>query len=80
MFKPKNVVLLGSSGIHNVCVCTTHQNFKLLLEAASRIIELNLLLDLKYFSEKILLLIFWLQQGVILLHWTAVWQNVIVCT
>ena len=53
MLKPKKVVLPGSSGTHNISVCTTHQIFNLLLGAASRIVELNLLLGLEYFSEKI---------------------------
>ena len=30
--RPKNVVLLGGSGTHSVCVCTIHQNFKLMIE------------------------------------------------
>ena len=29
--KPRNVVLPGSSGTHSVCVCTYHQNPKLML-------------------------------------------------
>ena len=32
--RPKNVVLLGGSGTHSVCVCTIHQNVKLMLEGA----------------------------------------------
>lgn len=31
--RPKNCVLVGSSGTHSVCVCTIHQNFKLMLNA-----------------------------------------------
>lgn len=31
--KPKYCVQLGSSGTHNICVCTIHQNFKLLMHA-----------------------------------------------
>ena len=31
--RPKNVVLAGANGTHNnVCVCTLHQNVKLLFE------------------------------------------------
>lgn len=30
--RPKNCVLAGSSGTHSVCVCTTHQNLKLMIE------------------------------------------------
>ena len=30
-YKPKNVVLPGSSGTHSVCVCTYHQNPKLMI-------------------------------------------------
>ena len=30
--RPKNVVLPNASGTHSVCVCTYHQNFKLMLE------------------------------------------------
>ena len=33
-FRPKHVVLPGSSGTHNVCVCTIHQNVKLMIEGA----------------------------------------------
>eukprot|EP00731_Ephydatia_muelleri_P028308 Em0019g1181a len=32
--RPKNVALAGASGTHNVCVCTLHQNAKLMLEGA----------------------------------------------
>ena len=32
MLRPKNVVLAGASGPHSVCVCTLHQNVKLMLE------------------------------------------------
>ena len=32
--QPKNVGLAGASGTHNVCVCTLHQNAKLMLEEA----------------------------------------------
>ncbi|EFN62014.1 hypothetical protein EAG_10159, partial [Camponotus floridanus] len=31
--KPKWCVLAGSSGTHNVCVCTIHQNFKAMIDA-----------------------------------------------
>ena len=30
-FRPKNVVLPGAAGTHIVCVCTYHQNPKLML-------------------------------------------------
>ena len=32
--RPKNVVLPGGSGTHSVCVCTIHQNVKLMLEGS----------------------------------------------
>lgn len=32
--RPKHCVLAGSSGTHTVCVCTTHQNIKLMMENA----------------------------------------------
>lgn len=32
--RPKNCVLAGSSGTHTVCVCTSHQNVKLMMENA----------------------------------------------
>ena len=32
--RPKNVVLPGASGTHSVCVCTSHQNVKLMLHGA----------------------------------------------
>jgi hypothetical protein len=31
--RPKHVIEVGAAGIHNVCVCETHQNIKLMLEA-----------------------------------------------
>ena len=33
-FRPRNVILAGASGSHNVCVCTTHQNVKLMIEGS----------------------------------------------
>lgn len=30
--RPKHCVLVGKSGTHSVCVCTTHQNIKLMIE------------------------------------------------
>ena len=35
--RPKHCVLAGASGTHTVCVCTYHQNVKLMIHAA----ELN---------------------------------------
>lgn len=32
--RPKHCVLAGGSGTHSVCVCTTHQNVKLMIEGA----------------------------------------------
>jgi hypothetical protein len=32
--RPKQCVLAGSSGTHSVCVCTTHQNMKLMFTAS----------------------------------------------
>ena len=32
--RPKECVLVGASGTHSVCVCTTHQNMKLMFEAS----------------------------------------------
>ena len=29
--RPKECVIAGSSGTHSVCVCTTHQNVKLMM-------------------------------------------------
>lgn len=31
--RPKNCILLGQSGTHSTCVCVTHQNVKLMLQA-----------------------------------------------
>ena len=31
MLRPTNCILVGSSGTHSVCVCSYHQNVKLLL-------------------------------------------------
>ena len=33
--RPRQCVLAGSSGTHSVCVCTTHQNFKLMFTGAN---------------------------------------------
>ena len=33
-FRPRNVILAGASGSHNVCVCATHQNVKLMIEGS----------------------------------------------
>eukprot|EP00731_Ephydatia_muelleri_P019982 Em0012g807a len=33
-FRPRNVILAGASGSNNVCVCTTHQNVKLMIEGS----------------------------------------------
>ena len=30
-FHPKHCVLAGASGTHSVCVCTIHQNVKLMM-------------------------------------------------
>jgi hypothetical protein len=30
---PRNCIMAGASGTHSVCVCTIHQNVKLMLEA-----------------------------------------------
>ena len=32
--RPKHCILAGQSGTHSVCVCTTHQNVKLMIENA----------------------------------------------
>lgn len=32
--RPKHCILAGQSGTHTVCVCTTHQNVKLMIENA----------------------------------------------
>ena len=32
--RPKHCVLAGGSGTHSVCVCTLHQNVKLMMEGA----------------------------------------------
>ena len=34
LLRPKNVVLPGASGTHSVCVCTIHQNVKLMMEGS----------------------------------------------
>jgi hypothetical protein len=34
-FRPKNCVFPGASGTHNICVCKTHENFKLILDAVN---------------------------------------------
>lgn len=40
--RPKICILLGKSGTHCVCVCTIHQNVKMMLDA----------IDLKKLTEK----------------------------
>lgn len=35
MLRPKYCVLLGSSGTHSICVCTIHQNIKLMMANAN---------------------------------------------
>lgn len=40
--RPKNCVLPGQSGTHSVCVCTIHQNVKMMVDA----------IDLKQLTEK----------------------------
>lgn len=35
--RPKNVILAGASGSHKVCVCTIHQNLKLMIEGSKLI-------------------------------------------
>lgn len=32
--RPKNIILQGASGTHNICVCIIHQNVKLMIETA----------------------------------------------
>ncbi|CAH0547109.1 unnamed protein product [Brassicogethes aeneus] len=39
--RPKNCILAGRSGTHTVCVCTLHQNMKLMISGS----KLNLFLD-----------------------------------
>ena len=43
--RPKNVIEVGASGAHNVCVCEKHENVKLMIEAISRDCEKLLLMD-----------------------------------
>lgn len=35
--KPKHCKLLGSSGSHNICVCTIHENIELMLHGLKKI-------------------------------------------
>lgn len=37
--RPKECVLAGSSGTHSVCVCTKHQNVKLMMEAIKKVFK-----------------------------------------
>ena len=39
--RPKHCVLAGASGTHAVCVCTIHQNVKLMLEGAKKRLSLS---------------------------------------
>jgi hypothetical protein len=40
-FATKHYVLAGGSGTHSVCVCTAHQNVKLMIEGA-RLMDIRL--------------------------------------
>ena len=55
--RPPNVILLGSSGSHNVCVCTYHQNVLLMLENSSLIKDNPLQLPDKSFKGYLKLLV-----------------------
>ncbi len=39
--RPKECVLAGASGTHSVCVCTKHQNVKLMMEAIKTVFKRN---------------------------------------
>lgn len=43
--RPKNVIEVGASGAHNVCVCERHENVKLMVDAISTNVEKLLLMD-----------------------------------
>ena len=49
--RPKHCKLLGTSGSHNVCVCTIHENVDLILTALKKI---NLPSDRAIYTEKIM--------------------------
>ena len=51
--RPKNCILAGSSGTHTVCVCTTHQNVKLMIENVRLGVLTNLLKSYKDCISKI---------------------------
>lgn len=50
--RPKNVVLVNSSGSHNICVCTKHQNVKLMLHSINLKKITNTMEDFKIESYK----------------------------
>jgi hypothetical protein len=37
--RPKHVIEVGAAGTHNICVCKTHQNIKLLLDAIRGVVN-----------------------------------------
>lgn len=49
--RPKQCKLLTSSGTHNVCVCTTHENVNLILHSFRKN---NIISDLKTFTDSLL--------------------------
>lgn len=49
--RPKNCKLLTSSGTHNVCVCTIHENVNLIIHSLKKY---NLLHDLIFFTDSLL--------------------------
>ncbi|KAL5503683.1 hypothetical protein EMCRGX_G010672 [Ephydatia muelleri] len=53
--RPKECVLAGSSGTHSVCVCTIHQNVKLMM-VGSRMEDLDGDLELTHYSQALSLI------------------------
>ena len=53
--RPKECVLAGSSGTHSICVCTIHQNVKLMM-VGSRMEDLDGDLELTHYSQALSLI------------------------
>ena len=49
--RPKHCKLLGSSGSHNICVCTIHENVSLMIHAVEKYFKYD---DKNYYLKKLL--------------------------
>ncbi|CAF4207878.1 unnamed protein product [Rotaria magnacalcarata] len=49
--RPKECVLPGSSGTHSVCICTKHQNVKLMMAAIEKVFKCGAIIPLEQLSS-----------------------------